>query len=93
VNALSATTPSNLLLLKHPDLIASVQKANTVKTKDLASPALKTALPANKTTMDLAALNAYSPALLPNTQIFTQIKHVVAIHKNKLLLLLVVFHS
>ena len=92
MNALSATTPSNLLLLKHPDLIASVQKANTVKTKDLASPALKTALHANKTTMDLAALNAYSPTLLPPTKIFIKTKHVVAIHKNKLLLLLVVFH-
>lgn len=93
MNALSATALSNLSLLKHLSLIASVLKANTAKTKDLANPALKTALLASKTTMDLAALNVYSPILLPPIKIFIPIKHVAAIQIHKLLLLLVVFHS
>lgn len=93
MNAQFVTLLSNLSLLKHLNLIASVQKANTVKIKDLADPALQTALPAKMTSIHLAALNASSPALLTHMVIFITIKLVSAIHRIKLKLLLVAFHS
>lgn len=87
MNAHSATPLSNLLLIKIHNTLVSVQKANTVKIRDLAKPAPKTALLARMISIVSAALNASSPAHQLHTLISIIIKHASAIHRHKQLLL------
>lgn len=87
MNAHSATPPSSLLLIKIQNTLVSVQKANTVKIRDLAEPAPKTALLARMISIVSAALNAISPAQQLHTLISIIIKHASAIHRHKQLLL------
>jgi hypothetical protein len=87
VNALSASTPSNLLPIKIHNSIVSVQKANTVKKEDLAKPAPKTALLAWMIIMVSGALNASLTAQKKHTKITMKIEHASATHLHKQLLL------